>query len=729
MIKIEQLKQLIERETGLRFNRSNKICCPFHDEKTPSFSLYERNGKEKYKCFSCERQGDIIDFIREFHSIDYFASVEYLNENGFKVSNTSIVPKIYGTMKGKDYKLNEIYDFKNHLGITKYYKIKFLTDKGKECRYCHEVDGKLKWERNGEELPYNLYGLIKSKSNTVFIVEGEKDAETLNRHKLTTISLKGFKFDEFHCKFFKNKNIIIVPDNDQAGRDYKERTIKGLLPYIRSYKVFPIEKYAKDEKQDITDLLHDKYITIDEFKAVFEDIKPVYTYLDDKGKLIPVKLAKQILNCEHIIYSESEGFFHYEDGYYKHKESDKDVMMKKVIAAYLDDRLNTNINKTEVLNHIKELSIREEIGEDKQYLNFKNGLLKVTKESYELLDHTPDIITTHRFNYDFEKVSYKKSNYYNGLKYALYDNKDLVDFLQQFAGACLMPNARLMKAALIISGAKGTGKSTFIEPLQEMVEGLYKSVEMKTLQENEYILNDFIGKKCLLSTEDDSKTLESCNRLKALIFGERLSTNRKFKGTVELKLNLSIIIALNNIPIFKDSSNSMFDRLHFVNFKRKIRGTSKEDPHYIEKIIKNEMPHVISFALDGLMKLLKNDYRIVIPEEIKALKSEVIANNSPLESWLYSCTIQGMDDGIEVLNELYTSYLGYCVNELSLDYWEAKRDLGKIKFASILKDRFQFKEQLKAGGVRYSKAFIGIKLNNLGKDSYVKSKYHNLNIS
>lgn len=69
------------------------------------------------------------------------------------------------------------------------------------------------------------------------------------------------------------------------------------------------------------------------------------------------------------------------------------------------------------------------------------------------MDYKADIITIHRFDYDFKTVEYKNSNYYRSLKYALYDNTDIVKFLQQFAGAYLMSNARLMKAALIISVA------------------------------------------------------------------------------------------------------------------------------------------------------------------------------------------------------------------------------------------------------------------------------------
>ena len=51
-----------------------KGCCPFHDEKTPSFHVSDQKGM--YKCFGCGVGGDAIDFVmriegKEFHEVIY----------------------------------------------------------------------------------------------------------------------------------------------------------------------------------------------------------------------------------------------------------------------------------------------------------------------------------------------------------------------------------------------------------------------------------------------------------------------------------------------------------------------------------------------------------------------------------------------------------------------------------------------------------------------------------
>lgn len=49
------------KRNGVILNKENKALCPFHDEKTPSFSV--ENGI-RYKCFGCDASGDVFDFIK-----------------------------------------------------------------------------------------------------------------------------------------------------------------------------------------------------------------------------------------------------------------------------------------------------------------------------------------------------------------------------------------------------------------------------------------------------------------------------------------------------------------------------------------------------------------------------------------------------------------------------------------------------------------------------------------
>ncbi|MCX6232717.1 MAG: DNA primase [Bacteroidetes bacterium] len=51
-----------------------QACCPFHQEKTPSFSV--RPAKNSFKCFGCGVGGDAISFVMKFKALDFMGAVE-----------------------------------------------------------------------------------------------------------------------------------------------------------------------------------------------------------------------------------------------------------------------------------------------------------------------------------------------------------------------------------------------------------------------------------------------------------------------------------------------------------------------------------------------------------------------------------------------------------------------------------------------------------------------------
>ena len=50
--------------------------CPFHSEKTPSFSV--STDKQIYHCFGCGKGGGVINFIMEMESLSFPEAVEFL---------------------------------------------------------------------------------------------------------------------------------------------------------------------------------------------------------------------------------------------------------------------------------------------------------------------------------------------------------------------------------------------------------------------------------------------------------------------------------------------------------------------------------------------------------------------------------------------------------------------------------------------------------------------------
>jgi len=60
------------KKTGNNYTR----CCPFHDEKTPSFSVNQK--QQFYHCFGCKASGNAISFLMDYSGLDFVSTVEEL---------------------------------------------------------------------------------------------------------------------------------------------------------------------------------------------------------------------------------------------------------------------------------------------------------------------------------------------------------------------------------------------------------------------------------------------------------------------------------------------------------------------------------------------------------------------------------------------------------------------------------------------------------------------------
>ena len=79
IVEVVSLRTSLRRVSGARFSGR----CPFHEEKTPSFSV-DPVGK-LYYCFGCGKGGDVIRFVQESENLDFAGALEWLAER-FRVT-------------------------------------------------------------------------------------------------------------------------------------------------------------------------------------------------------------------------------------------------------------------------------------------------------------------------------------------------------------------------------------------------------------------------------------------------------------------------------------------------------------------------------------------------------------------------------------------------------------------------------------------------------------------
>lgn len=88
-----KIEEVVGDYVNLRRRGVNMIgLCPFHDEKTPSFTVSP--AKNIYKCFGCAKGGDPVGFIMEHDSLNYIEAIRYLaNKYRITLEETQLTDK------------------------------------------------------------------------------------------------------------------------------------------------------------------------------------------------------------------------------------------------------------------------------------------------------------------------------------------------------------------------------------------------------------------------------------------------------------------------------------------------------------------------------------------------------------------------------------------------------------------------------------------------------------
>lgn len=185
----------------VRKGREYQACCPFHNEKTPSFTVNEAKGF--YHCFGCGAHGDIIKFEMEANGLPFMDAVEKLaHKAGLEV------PRISHENKAELEKKNSLYDIME-LAVKFFEKCLRLPEGQKAMEYLSRRgfdDAIIAKFRLGYAPANNgLLALLKSKGVS------ERDMSDLGLVSLAENNTSKRTFD-----FFRDR--VIIPIFDKRGR-------------------------------------------------------------------------------------------------------------------------------------------------------------------------------------------------------------------------------------------------------------------------------------------------------------------------------------------------------------------------------------------------------------------------------------------------------------------------------------------------------------------------------
>lgn len=432
--------------------------CPFHDDAKPS--LYANMEKGVYFCQACGAKGNAITFAKKMN-ID-IKSVPGYNPEYFKDSEPDI-------KQLEDGRYVSTYIYHDETG-NPLLKVRRTPDK-----QFHQFKFKNgNWEKGGLErhelVVYRLPEVLGSNGKTVFIVEGEKDADRLRDlgYTATCNPMGSGKWYAHYSAWFDYKDVIIIPDNDEPGKKHLKMVGDDLINRRKIKSLRAIYLYGEKTGFDISDYLEDH--TLYDFETLIKNA-PLYIpqklhfwYTIDVNDSLKVKFDRVLF----IKFLEFAGFGRYRVGkdYFYVRCTNNQIEevtktdIKDFVRLYIenlsavidgigkDSILNALINNSSLLfcdNNLEYLDYLEidliKDTKDKAYFYYKNCVCEVrgdTVKSMDYNDFTGKIWRSKIINRNFFiSNEFQKAEFYRFMRNVCSDEDDRVDALKTILGYLL----------------------------------------------------------------------------------------------------------------------------------------------------------------------------------------------------------------------------------------------------------------------------------------------------
>lgn len=229
-----QIVDVVSDFVSLKRRGANFIaCCPFHNEKTPSF--YVSPSKGIYKCFGCGKSGTAVGFVMEHENMTYVEALKYLaRKYGIEVKEKEETPEEIAARQRSE-SLLLVLDY-----TEQFFQKSLDTPEGKSIGYAYFRS------RGLEDATIRKYGLgWAPKSGNALATEAL--SKGYKEEFLTTTGVCIKRHDGSLCDKFYDR--VIFPIHSVSGRvlGFGGRTLRS------DYKTANIGKYVNSPQSEVYD--------------------------------------------------------------------------------------------------------------------------------------------------------------------------------------------------------------------------------------------------------------------------------------------------------------------------------------------------------------------------------------------------------------------------------------------------------------------------------------------
>ncbi len=692
------------RGGGDRFQAS----CPCHRDKEPSLSIKAAGDKYLLHCHAGCDTKDILSAV----GLKYSDVDSNIQPSGAERASKEKWAFYLENLVGDNHKVKARYDYLGERGEYLYSNIRLENGAGKTFRQGVIEGERINLSLSGvERTLYNLPRIVKTVRTykdkyPVFIVEGEKDAETLKSLGLVNVTTTGGakSWRGELSKYFVGADVVILPDNDQAGAAFANEVIAKIKPFASRITVCAVSDKPKGDVTDFIEAGHTKAELLSMIKEAQQNIVGItasapaptsahtqntppaqpsaypqtganatglpaqnsaytnspthaqtspgsapirYSLISNRYCWYPdwlnIKLkrnedgsvsVKKTLNVDNLSAAVSEyidyfisrvsganndSLFVYENGVYSpYNDNQIDEIIRRFIPR--------GMARSAIIRDVRNLLMcspgrvipYEDVNANERYINLKNGIYDLKED--KLIPHTPRLISTIQYNcgYDENAEAPTFTKYISDL--CTDDEGDVdqteIDLLQEWTGLILsnIPIYKVKKALILYSAAGNTGKTQFLALISHLIGREYVGgFDLQTLcgKDDRFSTSGLIGKRMNINGDQRSDEIETTSMFKMLTGGDAIKVEPKGKQAFSYKYGGGLLFACNDLPAFStDKGGYMFDRFCIIPCDN-IIPAERRDRGLLDKL-KREADGVFTWALEGLKRLIKNDFNFTL---------------------------------------------------------------------------------------------------------------------
>jgi len=397
--------------------------------------------------------------------------------------------------------------------------------------------------------------------------------------------------------------------------------------------------------------------------------------------------------CDRIRFNNERGFYYLEDGVWRNSREIDGLMINLITQVtnlldsepvfrdcFVDD--NMRFKRSNMRSYLKEIHSSNYLTGIKKLLSTRPALYASASEfetpsdahlfacSNEVVDLATGLPATarqkknsrlvYRSNVKYDPQA-KCEKWEHFLSSCMEGDQESVEYIQKVCGYLLSGDTSL-KSMFLVYGIPGTGKSIFLNVLSavmsEYATELPPSAFLDKGQDTVALSALGQAQYCRMCTvmEVDSKDKWGKSIVKALTGDDYVTAKVLYKDSFKYKPRFKLCIRANEMPHTDSLDQAIWERLKFLSFNVKFRGTNLEDTELESKLM-TELSGIINWASVGYQKLQATG---LTPSPRFLAETRIIRNDSNnIDYFIDESLVKGGSKALK-FSDFMKSYTAWC---------------------------------------------------------------------